>query len=245
MTRYACLFVLGALACSEAPPSGTGAVGGTPSSTGGNVAGPSTPLPNGGQETANTPGTPTSGVGGGQGGSSQGGASAPGGNANAGDATAGDGGASHATGPQNLAPSHCYVPGCTAMWANDPCSAFDGELNTVTGPAKTWDSALGALAVDFGRTQHISKLVVYYDDDHEPGVTFPSPGPGYTVDGSNDGQTWTAVRTVENPASIDTQGDLNASYRYMRVHFKLVFFDPWFVHGIKEIELWGMPGAAQ
>ncbi len=125
------------------------------------------------------------------------------------------------------------------MWANDPCNAFDGSLDTVTGPAKTWDSALGTLAVDFGQTQNIGKVVVHYDDDQEPGVTFPSPGPGYSIDVSDDGKSWTTLRDVANPGPIDTQEALNASHRYMRFHFKLVFFDPWFVHGVKEIELWG------
>ncbi len=155
---------------------------------------------------------------------------------NAAGGTAGGGGTADggtAGGPaQNLALSHCYKIGCTAQWKEDPCNAFDGNMATVTGPAKTWDSSQGALAVDLGQTVAIGKVVVYY----EPGSS--DPNPGYSLEVSSDGNTWTLVKEVTKPDLVDTQTDLKASGRYLRVRGKQFFFDPWWLHSVSEIEVW-------
>lgn len=234
MIGYSSLCLLGLVfACSDVPSNATNAanqVGGAGSSAAGSGGVKADSTAAGGQENPMAPSSPVPGT---AGGSASAGSSAN----EAGAPLAGAGG--NGMSLQNLASAHCFRPGCTAMWANDPCNAFDGRLDTVTGPAKTWDSALGTLAVDFGQTQNIAKVVVHYDDHEQPGVTFPSPGPGYTIEVSNDGKSWTTHREVANPSPVDTQEDLNASSRYVMLRFKLVFFDPWFVHSVREIELWG------
>lgn len=164
-----------------------------------------------------------SAAGGSTGGGSPGGGSAGGAGGNLSAAGSNAGG-------QNQAVGRCYAPACTAFWDSDPCNAFDGDLSTATGSGKTWDSSLGTLAVDFGAPQTITKVVVHYADNADP-------NPGYTIDISDDGQVWTTIRDVETPGTVDTQVGLNASSRYIRLYCKHFFFDPWWMHSIREIEL--------
>ncbi len=225
------LLVFGlALACSSAvsdPPADPGfAEAGTqnaPTPSGGQaVAGVAT---TGGQTLA---GTSSVGVGGAAGSAGTGEASA--GSAQGGtSAGSGEGGSAGAA-QQNLALGHCYVPGCTADWNNDPCKAFDGDPGTVTGSAKSWDSSVGSLAVDFGQAQAITRVVVTYEDNADP-------NPGYTLEGSSDGQAWVNIREVSDPGLVSTADGLNASYRYLRVRCKQFFFDPWWMHSVREIEV--------
>lgn len=173
-----------------------------------------------------TGGTGSAAAGAGVGGSSAGSiAGVPGG------ASGGGAAGSSGTAPENLALNRCYRPACTAQWNNDPCNAFDGNLSTATGSAKAWDSSLGSLAVDFGTVQPVTKVVVSFEDNADP-------NPGYALEGSSDGENWTMIKDVTNPSLVDTQVGLNASVRYLRVHCKQFFFDPWWVHSVREIEIW-------
>ncbi len=246
-------FSLCSCASEQPPVEGTLAMGGTPTDAnaqaGGTVSTAGSPSTQAGAS-GTSGSTGTAGIGGtGQtsnGGAASGnpsgvggaaGANAAGGSAGGG-GTAGGAGAGTAGGPaQNLALSHCYKTGCTAQWKEDPCNAFDGNMATVTGPAKTWDSSQGALAVDLGQTVAIGKVVVYY----EPGSS--DPNPGYALEVSSDGNTWTLVKDVTSPNLVDTQTDLKASGRYLRVRGKQFFFDPWWLHSVSEIEVWPATGA--
>ncbi len=216
---------------NDAKPSaaGTASTAGSPSTQAGasNTGGSSGTVGMGGIGQASPAGGTPSNV------SGAAGVNAVGGSAGGGGTTGGTAG-----GPaQNLALSHCYKTGCTAQWKEDPCNAFDGNMATVTGPAKTWDSSQGALAVDLGQTVAIGKVVVYY----EPGSS--DPNPGYALEVSSDGNTWTLVKDVTNPNLVDTQTDLHASGRYLRVRGKQFFFDPWWLHSVSEIEVWPTTGA--
>ncbi len=215
---------------AQPPAAGTASTAGSPSTQAGasNTGGSSGTVGMGGTGQA----SPTGGTPGDVSGAA--GVNAVGGSAVGGGGTTGG----TAGGPaQNLALSHCYKTGCTAQWKEDPCNAFDGNMATVTGPAKTWDSSQGALAVDLGQTVAIGKVVVYY----EPGSS--DPNPGYALEVSSDGNTWTLVKDVTNPNLVDTQTDLKASGRYLRVRGKQFFFDPWWLHSVSEIEVWPATGA--
>ncbi len=231
------LLLASGVACSAQPvePDGTtGAAG-----LAGSVSGAPTDAPTGTSGAPNfvggAAGTATAAGGtpavGGLGGASAANAGQAG--AHAGTAAAGAAGAagSATSAPVNLALNRCDKAGCTAQWNNDPCNAFDGNLTTATGSAKSWDSSLGTLAVDFGAVQPVTKVVVSFEDNADP-------NPGYALEGSSDGQSWTLIRDVTNPSVVDTQVDLKASYRYLRVHSKQFFFDPWWMHSVREVEVW-------
>ena len=206
---------------AKPPAAGTASTAGSPSTQAG-AGGTSGSAAMGGSGQTN----PTGGAPGNVNGTA--GANAVGGSAGGG-GTAGGGAAG---GPaKNLALNHCYKTGCTAQWKEDPCNAFDGNMATVTGPAKTWDSSQGALAVDLGQTVAIGKVVVYFESGSA------DPNPGYSLEVSTDGNTWSLVKDVSNPTVVDTQADLKASGRYLRVRGKQFFFDPWWLHSVSEIEV--------
>ncbi len=240
-TRHGYVLLLASgVACSAQPvdPDGTGAAGlagsasGAPTdATSGTSGAPN--FAGGAAGTAPaTGGTPAVGGLGGAPAANAGQAGAHAGTAAAGAAGVGGGAAGSATSvPVNLALNHCDKAGCTAQWTNDPCNAFDGDLTTATGSAKSWDSSLGTLAVDFGAVRAVTKVVVSFEDNADP-------NPGYALEGSSDGQSWTLIRDVTNPSLVDTQVDLKASYRYLRVHSKQFFFDPWWMHSVREVEVW-------
>lgn len=137
----------------------------------------------------------------------------------------------------NWAMNNCvtYTEGKPIPWgrwnnaAGAECNAFDGDLSTKTGSGKTW-AKLGLL-VDFGESRTINEVSVHFSDGTHP--------TGYSILGSDDNTNWTVVKSVNTSSLVDSQTNVDATFRYIVVSFPLAGFDPWWAESVDEIGLWG------
>src|SRR5262245_16258610 len=94
----------------------------------------------------------------------------------------------------------------TTNGTNTPAKAFDADTTSsrcesVHGHDPQW------LQVDFGSTKSVSGVTFYWNN---------SRALDYQLQMSNDGTTWTTIRSVVNsPAGMDVQNGLSGSGRYM------------------------------
>lgn len=140
----------------------------------------------------------------------------------------------------NYAIGNCvvYTEGKPIPWgrwgnqAGAECKAFDDDLSTSTGEAKTW--AKIGLMVDFGEARTINEVSVHYT-----AAGTPNPNLGYSITGSDDGVSFTVIKTIHSSEQADSQTNVNANFRYIMIQFPMSGFDPWWGPSISEIGLWG------
>jgi len=130
----------------------------------------------------------------------------------------------------NFAIGKCYKAGFEPY--DNPSRAFDGNLNTETGSSKTWILDGGGLAVDFGKVEKISKVVLIAPIDND---SFPT----YDTQTSNNGSSWTTIKSVPAPKRIDTQEGLNIETQYLRIYEHRFGYDPWWFRSLSEVEFYG------